>query len=238
MKVTIIRLICMVSILNFSTLQAQTTSKTITKAFVLGKFNFETDPCFVKVATAFSNKTIYLQQEVYTAFLNMNAAAKQDGVQFTVISGTRNFLYQKSIWDRKWKANEDLSPIENAKKILQYSSMPSTSRHHWGTDLDLNNLSNSYFESGQGLKEYTWLVKHANNFGFYQVYSSKSNGRTGYNEEKWHWSYMPLSSQYLKFYNEHITDADISGFEGSELATNLHMVSNYVNGISEAAKAQ
>ncbi|WP_299781627.1 M15 family metallopeptidase [uncultured Formosa sp.] len=218
--------------------QAQECYKFITKDFVLGKFDFETDSCFIKVAPELSNKTIYLQKEVYDAFVKMNTAAKKDGVQFKVISGTRNFFYQKSIWDRKWKTNSNLSPIENAKKILLYSSMPSTSRHHWGTDLDINNLSNSYFESGQGLKEYNWLIAHAHDYGFYQVYTSKNNGRTGYNEEKWHWSYMPLSCQYLEFYNTNITDADISGFEGSELASELHMVSNYVNGISKIAKTQ
>lgn len=218
--------------------QAQECYKFITKDFVLGKFNFKTDPCFIKVAPELSNKTIYLQKEVYNAFVKMNTAAKKDGVQFKVISGTRNFYYQKSIWDRKWKANSNLSPIENAKKILLYSSMPSTSRHHWGTDMDINNLSNSYFERGKGLKEYNWLITHAQDYGFYQVYTSKNNGRTGYNEEKWHWSYMPLSSQYLKFYNTHITEDDISGFDGSELASELDMICKYVNGISKTAKAQ
>ena len=94
--------------------------------------------------------------------------------------------------------------------------MPTTSRHHWGTDIDLNSLSNSYFEQGKGKKEYEWLIENANKYGFYQVYTSKENGRTGYNLEKWHWSYLPLASEYLKFYNANITYKDISGFKGSE----------------------
>ncbi|CDF78996.1 D-alanyl-D-alanine carboxypeptidase [Formosa agariphila KMM 3901] len=173
-----------------------------------------------------------MQKEVYEAFLKMRTAAEAQGIQFKLISGTRNFTYQKSIWDRKWKKYENLTPIERAKKILKYSSMPSTSRHHWGTDFDLNHLTNSYFESGQGLKAYNWLQKHANTFGFYQVYTSKDGGRTGYNEEKWHWSYLPLASQYLTFYNETITNTDIIGFEGFEFASSLDMICNYVNGIS------
>jgi len=216
---------------------AQDACKPITKDFVLGKFNFKTDPCFVKVAPELSNKTIYLQAEVYDAYIKMNALAQQDGIAFKIISGTRNFTYQKSIWDRKWNNYADLAPIERAQKILRYSSMPSTSRHHWGTDVDLNQLTNSYFESGQGLKEYKWLVKNANAFGFYQVYTSKADGRTGYNEEKWHWSYIPLACQYLEFYNTTITEADISGFEGSEFASELNMITHFVNGISNDAKA-
>ena len=38
--------------------------------------------------------------------------------------------------------------------------MPSTSRHHWGTDLDLNNLNNSYFTSGKGKKIYKGSEKN------------------------------------------------------------------------------
>jgi len=66
-----------------------------------------------------------------------------------------------------------------------------------GKDIYLNNLNNSYFK-----KEYDWLVKNASLYGFYQVYTSKENGREGYNIEKWHWSYNLLQKKYLKFYNE------------------------------------
>ncbi|WP_066225467.1 hypothetical protein [Formosa haliotis] len=44
-------------------------TKTITKDFILGKFNYKTDSCFVKVDPLLSNKTLYLQQEVYASFL-------------------------------------------------------------------------------------------------------------------------------------------------------------------------
>ena len=118
-----------------------------------------------------------------------------------------------------------------------YSSMPMTSRHHWGTDIDLNSLNNSWFEEGEGKKVYDWLQAHAHDFGFYQPYTNKSlNNRTGYEEEKWHWSYMPLAGPYLDFYNKHVTNEDITGFEGSGLAPQIDMVGNYVNGLSVKIK--
>jgi hypothetical protein len=43
---------------------------------------------------------------------------------------------------------------------------------------------------------------------------------------------MPLASQYLTYYNRHVTNEDIQGFEGSDLATEIDMVQNYVNGVS------
>ena len=203
---------------------------------VLGKFDYKSDTTFVKIEANHSSKPIYLNKEVYNAFINMYTSAKKDSVDLIVISGTRNFYEQKSIWERKWEKYKDLGEIERTKKILEYSSMPSTSRHHWGTDLDLNNLNNSYFENGKGKKEYEWLVENANEFGFYQVYTTKENGRTGYNLEKWHWSYLPLANQYLDFYNECIGYENINDFKGSDFAEKAKVISEYVNGISRNTK--
>ncbi|MGY8911587.1 MAG: M15 family metallopeptidase, partial [Flavobacteriales bacterium] len=61
---------------------------------------------------------------------------------------------------------------------------------------------------------------------------SKENGRTGYHEEKWHWSYLPLSKIYLNYYNQQITYKDINDFEGAEFAKEIDIIKNYVNGIS------
>jgi LAS superfamily LD-carboxypeptidase LdcB len=211
----------------------------ITKAFVLGKFAFTADTTFVKVDKAYASKTIYLKKETYAAFKKMYAAARKEGIKLTILSGTRNFDYQKGIWERKWNAYALLAPLERAKKILQFSSMPATSRHHWGTDMDLANLNNSYFENGVGKKMYDWLRKHGPTYGFYQVYTDKKTGRTGYNMEKWHWSYLPLAKQYLNFYNQYITYEDINsanGFKGAELAAQLDVIKQYVNGIPEELK--
>lgn len=208
----------------------------ITKDFVLGKFNYKSDTTFVKVNSEYSSKLIYLQNEVYTAFLKLLDSAESSGIELKIISGTRNFEEQKVIWERKWKKYSNLEPLERAYKILEYSSMPSSSRHHWGTDLDLNSLNNSYFNSGKGLAEYEWLTTHANDFGFYQVYTEKNKNRTGYNLEKWHWSYLPLASKYLDFYNKRVINDDINAFSGYEQAQKTKIIKDYVNGISKKAK--
>jgi LAS superfamily LD-carboxypeptidase LdcB len=116
--------------------------------------------------------------------------------------------------------------------------MPTTSRHHWGTDMDINSLENSYFESGQGLKEYNWLKKNASKYGFCQVYTDKKTvARDGYQLEKWHWSYIPLASQYLKKYNQLIDYSLIQGFQASNLASKLRAIEEYVNGIDKKCNA-
>lgn len=201
--------------------------------FVTGQFDFKTHEDFVQVDPQDANKEVHLHRETYKAFQAMADSAQKDGISLIIVSGARNFEYQKAIWDRKWNESSASTDLEKAQDILEYSSMPMTSRHHWGTDIDLNNLNNSYFEEGQGKEEYDWLKAHANDFGFYQPYTEKSlNGRTGYNEEKWHWSYMPLASQYLIYYIRYVTNEDIQGFQGAELASEIDMVQNYVNGVS------
>jgi D-alanyl-D-alanine carboxypeptidase len=207
-----------------------------TKNFVLGKFDYNNDSTFSKIEPPYSSKELYINIQVTNAFLDMYNAAKADKIELKIISGTRNFKEQKVIWEHKWKKHQNLKPFQRALKILEYSAMPSSSRHHWGTDIDINSLNNSYFHSGKGLKEYEWLKTYANNFGFYQVYTEKDKDRTGYNLEKWHWSYLPLASKYLEFYNKRIINDDINGFSGYEQAQKVMIIKDYVNGISKKAK--
>lgn len=237
MNVKGVFLIFFISTVSFSqNVTVASDNLTLTTDFILGKYDYKNHELFTLVNPKYTPKTIYLNKEVYTAFLKMHNQAEKDGISLKIISGTRNFEEQKAIWERKWKKYNNLNPIDRANKILEYSSMPSTSRHHWGTDMDLNNFTNSYFEHGKGKLEYQWLLKNANKYGFYQVYTNKTNGRSGYNLERWHWSYMPLAKTYLEFYNKHITYLDITGFKGSNLAKELNIITLYVNGISKKAK--
>ena len=113
--------------------------------------------------------------------------------------------------------------------------MPGSSRHHWGTDIDINALENSYFESGRGLKEYEWLKKHAADFGFCQPYSPKGPERPeGYNEEKWHWSYLPLARPLTQQAKLRLNNEALKGFRGAEAASGVSIVDNYVLGINKA----
>lgn len=223
---------------------------TLPKDLLLGRFDPAKSPDFSKISSTYGSGSglgAYLHTECLEAFKKMHAAAKADGVSLRIISATRNFYRQKQIWEAKWKGQrkvggKDLSktlpdPAKRATKILLYSSMPGTSRHHWGTDMDLNDLENSYFESGKGLKVYNWLVENAASYGFGQPYSPKGPERPyGYEEEKWHWSYLPLAKKYLKAYGDQIKPEDIVGFEGAEVAQELKVIEKYVFGIAASCK--
>ena len=219
----------------FSLLSTIVTAQDVDKNYLLGKFNPYQDARFVQLAdqyTGGSAKGAYLRKETYEAFIRMAEAAKADSVNLIIISATRNYFQQKAIWERKWMAEASIkNEADRAKKILLFSSMPGTSRHHWGTDMDLNDLNNEYFDSGEGLKIYEWLNAHAHEYGFCQPYTSKVNGRTGYEEERWHWSYTPLSIPFLEAYKSTIKLTDIKDFLGSDTATKLDVIVNYVDGV-------
>ena len=214
-------------------------TKNQTKNLLIGKFNVETHPDFVLVDNQYHNKSeMYLQKQTLESFIKMRETAEKDGIQLTIISGTRDFYSQKSIWERKYSRykKEGFSDIEIIKKIMIWSAMPTTSRHHWGTEIDINGFDD-YFngENEKANKEYKWLVNNAPKFDFYQVYTEKGSGKrkNGYNEEKWHWSYMPLAHEYLKLYQEIITYEDISGFSASKFAEEVDVINKYVLGISD-----
>jgi LAS superfamily LD-carboxypeptidase LdcB len=203
-------------------------------AFLLGKTNYANDKRFTKLPMGMSSKeNAYLLNEVTDSLMKMIAAAKKDGIQFQVISASRSFDQQKNIWEKKWLDRKQQFPDEKmrAQNILRYSSMPGTSRHHWGTDFDLNSLNPQYFNQGRGKLEYEWLIKNAKQYGFYQPYSDDEK-RTGYQEEKWHWSFFPLSSIYLSTYIATIKPEDINGFKGAQQAKTLQVIPNYVAGIA------
>lgn len=209
----------------------------VDKDFLLGKIDYPQDIRFVQVDSIYTNKETFVLKEVYEAFLQMHEAALKDGVNLLIVSGARNFSYQKGIWERKWANLRHLERQERAAEILKFSAMPTSSRHHWGTDIDLNNLENDYFEKGEGLKIYIWLQKNGPKFGFCQVYTDKAeNNRPGFEMEKWHWSYFPLSQGFLTQYNQEVSYEDIKEFSGSDLAPTFKIIENYVNGIADCGK--
>jgi zinc D-Ala-D-Ala carboxypeptidase len=230
----------------FSSFQVETAPKDTSKTYLMGKFQAATHPEFVAVPNDLTDgrQTYHLRKETVAAFKEMAAAAAKSGVPLRVISATRNFQHQKQIWEAKWNGSilvggKNLAKTEDdaaqrALKILTYSSMPSTSRHHWGTDFDINSLSPAYFSKGIGKKTYEWLAAHAAEFGFAQPYTA---GRTkGYNEEKWHWSYTPLAQTMTRNYAQTIENKEITGFDGCATAITIDMVNNYVLGVSDACK--
>lgn len=216
------------------------------KKYLIGKFNPEERNDIVLVEKYYAPlvNNVYLRKEVYESFIAMEKEALKEEVDLKIISGLRNFDYQKGIWNGKWNGTifangKNLKKtipdeLQRTKEILKYSAMPGTSRHHWGTEIDLNNTDAFYFDSEKGKKEYDWMVNNASKFGFYQPYNKKDeiNTRTGYSEEKWHWSYLPISRELTNNYISLITENDIKGFLGDQFVPKINIIGDYVLGIN------
>lgn len=209
--------------------------------YVTGRFTPKENGCFVSLSDAgipTNRWRHYLRREAAAELKKLYNAfrAEHPKAPFWVQSSTRSFDDQKKIWDAKWAAKAAAlpDPLKRAAWILKYSSMPGTSRHHWGTEVDLNVLNNAYFESGEGKALYGWMKANAGRFGFCQPYTAGRKG--GYSEEKWHWSYRPLASIFLErwnaLYRENPAAFSRRGlFGGSEKAGPL--ASSFVNDIND-----
>lgn len=210
------------------------------KDFLRGVNNFAKDSSFVQVDPKYTPQRApfnYLNREAYQAFIRMWEAAKNDGIKLVMISGARTFQTQNVVWARRWNESQIAAGTGRVKNLLRYSALPGCSRHHWGTDLDLNANRTDYWRSATGLKIYKWLCENAHKFGFYQPYSAKGapgsgQREKGHEEERWHWSYYPLASVFMKEFADIMTDEDLKGFSGDKYISSLNVIENFVLGVA------
>jgi len=154
-----------------------------------------------------------IHKQAFPAFIEMQNHASKDGVNIQIASGYRSFNRQRGIWNRKYDryVKQGLTPLQAIEKIIVYSTIPGTSRHHWGTDIDVIDSNatpdgellneNNYHGSGPFCKLKEWMQQHSETYGFYLTYT-ENYYRTGFNYEPWHYSYRPVALNYLKHYLE------------------------------------
>lgn len=175
---------------------------------------------FKKLTGQFNNPNNALENDAQKALEKMQKAALKDGIKIKLVSGYRSFNRQREIWNRKYDkyAAQGLKPDAIFDKIVEYSTVPGTSRHHWGTDMDLIDgavkvsgdvlVPDKFHGKGAFCKFKEWMEKHAGEHDFEMVYTL-SEQRTGFKYEPWHYSYAPLSR---KRYNDYLTQVDLLKF--------------------------
>lgn len=161
--------------------------------------------------------------EVAEAFDDLKQEAARSGFNLVIASSYRSFSRQLDIWNGKASgarpvhddagspvAVASLTPAQRVYAILRFSAIPGTSRHHWGTDIDVYDaaaadaaaagegyqvrLSPSEVAPG-GLFDplHRWLDERmaaGTSCGFYRPYNVD---RGGVAPERWHLSYAALS---------------------------------------------
>ena len=194
-----------------------------------------------KVDIELHGEGINLRKDAHDAFVEMKKAAYSDGVDIKVVSSYRSFERQEAIWERKYlKYTEEdgMEPLEAIDKIIEYSTIPGTSRHHWGTDIDLIDgypktegdvLVPEKFESGGPFENFkNWMDENSEKYDFYLVYTDIEK-RRGFKYEPWHYSYAPLSIPMLtEFRSKNLMQIlEKETFEGSSHFT-TGFIKNYV----------
>jgi LAS superfamily LD-carboxypeptidase LdcB len=228
----------------------------LTKEQTLGT----TDQHVVELSQVLSRGT-FVHREMADAFLLLQQEAKQAGFDICIASGFRNFERQLAIWNAKFN---NLRPVldrqqqvidmtnltdwEKVQAILTYSALPGTSRHHWGTDIDIYDknavpadyqlqLVPSEYTSGPFIQLSKWIMANSTKFGFYLPYQ---NDNAGVAPEPWHLSYQPLSLQYQSMLQQnpqwlidYLSTSDIGGKQA--IIDNIEQIlSHYVFNITPA----
>ena len=155
---------------------------------------------------------INLRKEAHDAFLEMKKAAYSDGIDIKIVSSYRNYNRQEVIWERKYmRYTEDdgMDPLKAIDKIIEYSTIPGTSRHHWGTDIDIIDgyrktdgdvlVAEKFGIDGPFEDFKKWMDENSNKFDYYLVYTNEPK-RRGFKYEPWHYSFAPISIPMLTAY--------------------------------------
>lgn len=167
-----------------------------------------------------------LHADALPAFYAMQQAAAEQGIDCQLVSSYRNFDRQLAIWNRKWQGElpildihgqvVDINTVTDEEKmhsILTWSALPGTSRHHWGTDIDVydrrevtrqglefNLVDSEYRPPGPCAALAGWLEDHAEDYGFYRPFLHYTGGVAC---ELWHLSHRTTAKHYEQLRNCH-----------------------------------
>lgn len=164
---------------------------------------------------------VLLEAGAATAFEALRADAAAAGFDLRIASAFRSYARQLELWNGKVQglrpvlddhnAVIDLSTLSSRDcldRILRFSALPGTSRHHWGTDVDVFDAAampegyrlrltpDETVGAGVFAPLHHWLdgkISARDSHGFYRPYD---RDRGGVAPERWHLSYAPASSEF------------------------------------------
>ncbi|NJK71166.1 M15 family metallopeptidase [Candidatus Gracilibacteria bacterium] len=145
----------------------------------------------------------------------MQKAAKEDGVEISIVSGYRSVDNQQDLFASRFEA---LSRVDNSgqlydaneivsgkadntiNKVLEQSSVPGYSKHHTGYTIDINqNDGSGDLTSFGNTDAYKWVSANnyfnAKRFGFVPSYPS---GAKNVGPEPEPWEYVWVGTEDLK----------------------------------------
>ncbi len=131
-----------------------------------------------KYVPPWSGKPHGLHPDVTAGFKKLQAAAKADGLSFSIRSGYRSHATQRGSFNNAMKRY-------NEKTARLYFAEPGASEHQLGLALDAwdgRNRGTAFARTPHA----AWLAAHAHEFGFIVRYPQDKTHITGYAWESWH----------------------------------------------------
>lgn len=187
-----------------------------------------------------NNPRFAVNKQVYEPFCELQNAAQKDGFTLFPFSSFRDFNTQLRIWNKKFDGSKPLYDIHGIPRdytqlneqqiidcILNWSALPGGSRHQWGTEIDVVDLTQvppdyrvqllpqEVNEGGVFHELHLWLDENIEKYGFFRPYRIHQGGMY---PEPWHLSYWPVSQKMLEalsidILRDALNNADMLGKE-------------------------
>ena len=145
------------------------------------------------ISTRFALSNMKMVKEAKNAFEEMANAAKKEGLNIVAMSCYRSYDYQVNLYNKYVKT-------DGKETADTYSGRPGHSEHQTGLAVDVYNQKENY-TNFEKTKEFTWMDKHAHEYGFILRFPKDKERETGYTYESWHYRYV--GTEIAKYIKEH-----------------------------------
>ncbi len=123
------------------------------------------------------SKELYLRQDAYQAYLEMQEAMAKIDLRIETISAFRSYNTQFNLYNKYVEQHGQTSADT-------FSARAGHSGHQTGLVVDVSNVKSVYTDFGK-TDEYAWVKDNAHRFGFIVRYKDNPE-LTGYQVEPWH----------------------------------------------------
>jgi len=134
-----------------------------------------------------TRRDLRLRAAIMDAVLEMDAAARAEGVRLVFASSYRSYDYQKGLFERYAKAH-------GVDEASRFSARPGQSQHQLGTAIDFAPIDDAFADSAAG----RWMAANGSRFGFSMSFPKGLEPITGYIWESWHFRYITKAGAELE----------------------------------------
>ncbi len=154
------------------------------------------------------------------AFIDMQAAAKEDGVSLVPLSGYRSNERQTNNYNASIQnyISQGYSQEEAVSRTQGYYAIPGTSEHEAGLAMDIGDINapnTNIDDSFDTTESFAWLIENCTTYGFILRYDDDTFDITHINYEPWHYRYVGANhaeiivehditlEEYVEYYDEY-----------------------------------